>query len=132
MKKSEVLTQYYDTIIDAMIHYHDTVLESYGNVQYKLYIWDDGEIEAMEQPQGDHSYLAPRECETRKLFYITTVSEGPGFDPWDAAAAESRPDDDAEREAAEAEILQFLKEDYRNGVDLVLDSIIYNAQIMDE
>lgn len=131
MKKSEALVKYQSEIIQAMIHYHDAVLHSMGRAQYRLYIWDDGEIEAMEQPQGDHSYLAPRECETRDLFYITTITEGPGFDPWDAAGS-APPEDDAEREAAEAEIIAWLSESYPIYAESELESIIYNTQLMDE
>lgn len=125
MKKSEILNQYQTEIIDAMVHYHDVVVDSLGRVQYKLYIWSDGEIEAMEQAQGETgSYLVPLDGETRELYYITTVTEGPGFDPWDVLY-ESKPDDPAEQEAKLEEILSWLKEHYRNDAELELETLIY-------
>ena len=128
MKKSELLKAHESEIIDAMVHYHDVVVDSVSRVQYKLYIWSDGEIEAMEQAQGETgSYLVPLAAETRELYYITTITEGAGFDPWDAAGS-APPDDEAEREAAETEILDWLKDAYRTDAECQLEYIIRDAE----
>lgn len=131
MKKSEVLTKYAKEITEAMVRCYDAVLDSAGRLQYPVYIWSDGEIRTLEQVQGDATRLVPNESETRELYYVTTVAEAVGFDPWDVVF-DGKPDDPAEAEAMEAEIMAFLREHYRNNVEMELDDIIDRVRIMDE
>ena len=126
MTRSEIIRNHYSEIADEMIEHYRTVLESEGHVQYNMYIWEDGTIYSLEQVQGDGTYLVPNDMETRQLYYIDTVAY-PFFNPWDAAG-ESAPDDDAEREAQEAEIIDYLVDQYRNNIDDVMERIITDAE----
>ena len=73
----DIVTKYEDKIIKEMIDCYRCVLEYNGNIEYKIYIWEDGEIEILETLNGSRGWLQPKECETRKLYYITTV-KSPG------------------------------------------------------
>ena len=126
MKKSEIIRENLKAISEAMIERYKIVLKCHGQVQYKIYIWEDGEIECLEGPQGDNSRLAPRQNEPRKLFYVTTVDH-PFFDPWDMAD-HSAPDDDAEREAEEADIIDWCVDSYEEALPDKLDTIIAEAE----
>lgn len=129
MKLSEIITNNYKAITEAMVSMYRTVLESNGRIQYKIYIWDDGEIECLEQVQGDNSYLQPRDMEPRALYYVTTI-EQPNFDPWDSAD-HSAPDDEQEREAEEQEIIDWLVQEYETNVGDELDNIISEAEMVE-
>ena len=129
MKRSEIIKNNYETITEAMLSMYRTVLESNGRIQYKIYFWDDGEIECLEQVQGDSGYLQPRDMGPRALHYVTTI-EQPNFDPWDSAD-HSAPEDEQEREAEEAEIIDRLVQEYETNVSDELDIIIREAE-MDE
>lgn len=129
MKRSEIITNNYDAIKEAMVSMYRTVLESNGRIQYKIYIWDNGEIECLEQVQGDNGYLQPREMEPRSLYYVTTI-EQPNFDPWDSAD-HSAPDDEQEREAEEQEIIDWLVQEYETNVVDELDNIISEAEMVE-
>lgn len=126
MKKSEIIRENLKDISEAMIERYRIVLKCHGQVQYKIYIWEDGEIECLEGPQGDNTRLAPRQNETRNLYYVTTVDH-PFFDPWDLAD-HSAPDDDAEREAEEAEIIDWCVDSYEEALPDKLDAIIAEAE----
>lgn len=126
MKLSEVINANYDKIAESMIQHYRTVLESRGGVQYKIYIWSDGELFALEQVQGDNTRAVPNDMETRELFHVCTIA-CPCFDPWDAAN-ESAPDDEDEREAQEEEIIDWLVSEYKNSIDDKLGEIISDAE----
>ena len=130
MKRSEAIRKYYDAIAAEMIEDYELVLKSRGNAQYKIYVWEDGEIEYLQGVQGDNTMLAPRSAETRELFYVTTV-DAPMFDPWDFAE-DAAPDDDAEREAAEEEIIKYLVDEYRRNISDQIDPIIDEAEMQEE
>lgn len=126
MTKSEVIRTNYAKIEDELADCYRCVLESGGSVQYSVYIWEDGKIETIEGVQGDHSRLVPYECEPRQLYYVATVAL-PLYDPWDHSI-DGIPDDDAEREAAEKEINDWMIDEYRNTLDDTLDGIIADAE----
>lgn len=126
MKKSEVIVANRDAIRESMIDAYGHVIDSRGRMQYQIYVWEDGEIERLSGPQGDNSYLKPRDMETRKLFYICTVSE-PLYDPRDQIT-DPLPDDDAAREAMLEEVDAWMKESYSEHIDDVLDSLIEDAE----
>jgi hypothetical protein len=126
MKNSEAIRKYYDTIRDALLDCYRTVLECNGRIQYKVYVWEDGEIERLEAPQGDTGWLQAREYEPRKLFYVDLI-DAPFFDPWDYSDV-GKPDDDAEAEALRQEIIDYLVESFEADVDDRLDHIIQNAE----
>ena len=122
MKTSEAIIKYADAIKSEMVNRYRTVLECDGRIQYKIYVWDDGEIEVMECVPGDNSYLVPKSAETRQLFHVCTVSE-PNFDPWDCAD-HSAPEDEDERESERAEIIDYLMRDYEDRVSDILDATL--------
>lgn len=127
MKKSEVIKRYYGDIRDAMVERYRTVLECSGSVQYKIYVWEDGEIECQEGPQGDNAYLAPRSGEPRDLYYIGTIA-APYFDPWDLSD-HAAPDDEDERETERREIIDWAVDEYReSGADALIDAAIDAAE----
>lgn len=129
MKRSEIISENYKAITETMVSKYRAVLESNGAMQYQIYIWDDGEIECLEQVQGDNSYLQPREMEPRALHYVTTI-EQPNFDPWDSAD-HSAPEDEQEREAEEKEIIDWLVQEYETNVGDELDNIISEAEMVE-
>ncbi len=131
MKKSEIISANIDKLAAAMVERYRNVLESNGRMQYTIYIWEDGELECLQAVQGDHSWLQPRDAEPRALYYVTTVSEAPGFDLF-VASGLSEPEDDAEREAAEAEIVDWLVDSYKENLPVTLDAIMEDAEREDD
>lgn len=129
MTRSEIITNNYKAIREAMIAKYRAVLDSEGGIQYKIYIWSDGEIQCLEQVQGDNTYIQPYETETRTLHYVTTIAL-PGFDPWDYAD-HSAPEDEHERKTEEQEIIDWLIEQYEQDVDEQLDNIISEAEMIE-
>ena len=131
MKKSELIRTHRAVLIDTMVDRYHTVLECGGSVQYKIYLWSDGEIECQEGPQGDNGWLQARDAEPRDLYYVTTVA-APFFDPWDLAD-HAAPDDEDERETERREIIEWAVDDYReNGADAALDAAIEEAEQQEE
>jgi len=130
MKKSEIIKTYRKDIAQAMVNRYRTVLDSNGRIQYKVYVWEDGEIECLEGVQGDNSYLKAKDTEPRELFYIATIS-WPCFDPfdyWDGSTL----DDETEKETARQQIIDYLVDEYeREGVSDALDAILAEAQYED-
>lgn len=122
MKKSEVMVMYREKIIDTMVEYYEYVLNCNGRIQYTIYIWEDGEIEILEEVQGGNSWLKPREMETRELFCVCTI-DCPFFDPWDCTD-HSAPDDEEGREAERKEIIDWLVDEYKANVDDVFNEIL--------
>lgn len=127
MKRSEVLEKYTVSISDAMVDAYRAVIESSGSVQYQIYVWEDGEIERLQGPLGDNSWLKPRDCEPRNLYYVCTVSE-PCCDPWSLAGVEV-PDDETEREVAWQEVVDWLVREYELTVSDALYEIIEQADL---
>ena len=127
MKKSEIIEKYRAKITEAMKSEYSDVLNSRGVYQCQIYIWDDGEIERLPGPNGDNSWLQPNDCEERELFYVTTVKE-PNFDPW-MVTDERIPEDDAERETKEKELIDYVFESY--DPDAILDQVIEQAKYDD-
>ena len=130
MKDSVIIRKHRKAIAAAMVDRYRTVLESAGRIQYRIYIWEDGEIECLEGPQGDNGYLKAKDYEPRELVYVRTISS-PFFDPWDYTD-ESAPDDEDEREATEQEIIDWLVDEFRNSTDDILDSVIEEVEREEE
>ena len=127
MKRSEALTKYYDGIIETMVEDYYYVLKGDGGSQYKIYVWEDGEIEELTGVQGDNVWLQPRDCEPRELFFVCTVAEDPSFDIWDASG-ETPPDNETEREVLRDVLIEGLLAGYRERIREVLDTIIEDAE----
>lgn len=126
MTKTEIITAYYDRIAEALPEKYRAVLESGGHMQCDVYIWEDGELEFLCEAQGSTSYLKPKDCEPRMLYFVWRIS-APCFDPWDAAD-HSAPDDEAQREAEREEIIDFLADEYKANVGDVMDAILQEAK----
>jgi len=129
MKKTEAIEKFRKEIRDEMVDRYRKVLECNGQIQYQIYVWEDGEIEVLPGPQGDNSYLKAKDLEPRQLFYICTIKE-PFFDPWDQAD-HAAPDDEDERDAEEAEIIDWLVDEYAENVSDLLDQIIREAKMFE-
>lgn len=126
MKQSEAIEKYQREITDELVSCYRIVLNYYGRIQYKVYVWEDGEIETLQGVQGDNSWLQPRSAEPRKLFYVCTV-DAPCFDPWDFAD-HAAPDDEDEREAERKEIIDYLVGEYEHNVSEVIETAIEEAK----
>lgn len=126
MERSEVISMYRDQIMVHMVKDYRSVLECNGRIQYQLYIWEDGEIEELEDVHGSTGYLQPRDAEPRALFYVGKVA-CPYFDPWDCTD-HSAPEDEAERERERMEIINWCMEEYESAIDEKLDEIIDEAK----
>ncbi|MBO7421801.1 MAG: hypothetical protein J6T99_00235 [Oscillospiraceae bacterium] len=126
MKASEIISANRAALAETLTEKYRSVISCDGRIQYKIYIWEDGEIECQEGVQGDNSYLVPNRGESRKLYYVTKVSV-PCANIWDLAG-ESAPDDESEKAAKEADIIDWLMDEYRSNVDDVIDSAIEDAE----
>ena len=126
MKNSEIISTYRESIEARMVELYRIVLNSDGRIQYKLYVWSDGELEALEDVQGSNSYLQERDGESRSLTYVATIAS-PSFDPWDYAD-HSAPEDEDERDAEAAEIIDWMVNEYENHVSDVVDEIISDLE----
>ena len=126
MKNSEIISKYQDSIKEEMMKRYRYVLESYGMIQYKIYIWEDGEIECLEEVQGSNSYLKAKNMEPRTLVYVCKI-DSPCFDPWDYSD-HTAPDDLNEKEAEEKEIFDYMVDEYKQNISDVFDSIIEEAE----
>ena len=126
MTRLETIEKYSDIIKDTMVDHYVSVLNAMGRIQYKIYIWDNGDIECLEGVQGDNSYLKAKDSETRNLYYVCTVS-APNFDPWDYTD-HAAPDNAAERDKECAEIIEYLVDEYRQNLPDVFDSILEEAE----
>ena len=124
MRRSEAIEANRAAIAEYMVSHYETVMKCHGRIQYSLYLWEDGELEGLEQPQGDCSWLGPRYGEKRKLFFVTTIR---GFNPWDIVD-HSVPEDEAQKEEEEQDVIADLVVDYRLGIEDLIDSIIREAQ----
>ncbi len=126
MKRSEAIRKYYKDVASAMVECYRNALESDGQIQYKVYVWEDGELECLEGAQGDNSFLQAREHEPRKLFYVCTVAS-PCFDPWDYADHPA-PEDESQRESERQEIIDSLVQEYETNIANVLDVAMAEAK----
>ena len=105
MTRKELIEKYYDELREEIIDCYRCVLKCWRTgINYQVYIWEDGEIEFLEQVNPDNGWLQPKQHETRELYYICTVSEL-GFDPWDCWV-EFVPEDEDEFDKIEAEIIE--------------------------
>lgn len=123
---AQVMTDNYAKLIEEMTIRYRNVLESDGNFQYKVYIWEDGEVACLCGPQGDSTRLVARSNEPRNLYYVTTVS-APCVDVFDLAGSE-RPEDPDEEEAAKAEAIDWLVDNYSEEAEARLNAAIDDAQ----
>ena len=126
MKKSEIIKTHQDELEEKMIECYKAVVESWGKIQIKVYIWTDGDIDCFEEVQGDNAYYVPRNGDDRDLYHVATIAS-PCLDLWDYYD-DPIPDDENEREAAEAEVVEYLVDGYRENIHDTLDWIIREAK----
>lgn len=127
MTRYEAITKYRNTIEAEMVRLYRSVVDSNGRVMYKLYVWEDGEIEVMEAPQGDNGWLKANDYEPRKLFPVTDIEESADFSIWDASEY-GEPEDPAEAEALREEIIEYEVTRYENVVPDIIDNILDEAK----
>ena len=124
MKISKFLSKYARDLTEVIVAAYRSVIESEGETQVKVYIWEDGEIETLEQPCGSNSGFVPADGR----HYVCTISE-PFFNVWDAAGV--TPPDDEESEEFDREweaAVDWLVEEYkRSCADEVIDDAIKQA-----
>ena len=130
MKKSEAIKKYWENIKKQLPDLYRAVLDSDGRIQYDVYVWENGEVQILEDVQGSTAYLKPKDMEPRELFYVTRI-ELPNFDPWDYSD-HATPDDPEEREAERSEITYWLLEEYSRNLPDLLDSILTGAEQEEE
>lgn len=131
MGSYKVICKYYDKIVEEMIDCYRDVIGSGGSIQYKIYIWEDGEIERLYGVQGDNTYLRPNKMESRELYYVTTI-DAPCFDAWDCADR-CPPDDEEQRKREYEEIIEWLVDEYsHNQVYIDIESAIDDARRWEE
>lgn len=126
MKTSEAIKKYQPEIMETMSEKYRNILESEGRLQYRVYVWEDGEIECLEGPQGDNSYLKAKDSEPRTIFYVDTVS-APGFSIWDAAG-ESAPENEQEAEEIAKSVIDACMEEYTDSLPDMMDALIREAE----
>lgn len=128
MKNSEIMTTYYDKILEAMTQNYADVIRSRGRIQVSVYIWSDGEIETLTDAQGSSMRLYPREMETRTLVPVATL-EAPCFDIWDFSN-DPKPEDEEEAEKMEEELIDwYLSEGVQDQMRATLDGAIEDAEM---
>ena len=128
MKKSEVIKTYRSEIESTMINRFRNVMDCDNRIQYKVYIYDDGEIECLEGPSGDNSWLKANDADDRELHYVTTVT---GINPWDCIDA-SQPEDENERDAVREEIINSEVASYKGYASDVIDEVINEAEMIEK
>ena len=126
MTKAEIIAVNRDKIAEALVEHYKSVLNCDGAIQYRLYIWSDGELETLEDIQGGNSWLQARKSEPRELFCITTI-DAPCFDPWDYSMDE-KPDGEEEQEKEREAIIDWLVGEYENSIDDLINRIIKEAE----
>lgn len=122
MTSSEIIKRSFWDLKEKMIELYRSVLNCSGEIQYALYVWEDGEIQYLEGVQGDNSRLYANNSETRKLVYVDTI-EYPFFDVWDNVP-DGKPEDPEEAEHVKHETIDWLVEQYMEAVCDKLDIII--------
>ena len=131
MKYTEIISAHKSAILDAMTSAYRAVLHANGRIAIQIYIWEDGEIETLEEVQGSNSWLKANDAEPRKLYYVTTVDAGPCFDIWDASE-NGKPDDPDEAAALRDELTDWHMESYADVLPDLWDHIMMNAEYADE
>lgn len=122
-KFSEIINANRENIIHTMIWQYRSVLEANGDIEVDLYIWEDGEIEALEHTHSDHMWLKPRDSEPRELYFVVNISH-PFFDFGDYCS-DLVPDYDEDPEGYEhmrEETINWLVDDF--NADEILDNAI--------
>ena len=131
MTRSEIIRENWGTIAEEMTRLYDLVLTYEGRILYRLYIWEDGELERLEDVPGSNTWLQPRDAEPRALFYVTTIS-APNWSPWDVLGISPMEDDAEDRDIAIDEAKQLELDAYAESVPDVLDAIIEEAEREEE
>lgn len=122
MTSSEIILKNSEKLKEKMVELYRSVLNCSGEIQYKLYVWEDGVIQYLEGAQGDNSRLYAKSWEARKLVYVDTI-EYPFFNVWDNVP-DGMPDDPAEAEQVKQETIDWLVDGYEETVSDRLDAII--------
>ena len=116
----DIIEENREAIRERAVELYRNVLECNGRINYGLYIWSDGELEALERV--DHnSWLQAPDHSDRKLYNILTVEE-PFFNPADCF--ESKPESDEQAEEWAKMIIDEMVTEYSDNFDNTLDEAI--------
>lgn len=129
MTSSEIIIKNSEKLKEKMVELYRSVLNCSGVIQYKLYVWENGYIQYLEDIQGGNTRLHPND-ETEKLVYVDTI-EYPFFDVWDNVPG-GKPDDPAEAEQEKQETIDWLVDGYEETVSDRLDVIIQEYKYDDD
>lgn len=127
MTKLEVLKKHRTAIEQEAVKLYRTVLESDGDLQFSLYIWEDGEIESLQDVSGGNDTLRPRDSEPRQLFFVTKVS-APAFS-WVDMLVDPVSEDEVEQEQQNSEAIDFAVDAFKDEFSDRLDSIIKEVEM---
>ena len=127
MTKLEALKKYRPAIEQEAVNLYRTVLECDGMIQFSLYIWEDGEIESLQDVSGGNSFLRPRDSEPRQLFFVDTISN-PTFS-WADMIFDSVSEDEDEQEQQYKEAIDFAVDAFPDEFSDRLDSIIRQEEM---
>lgn len=130
MTSSEIILKNFGKLQEKMVDLYRSVLNCSGDIQYTLYVWEDGEIRYLEGVQGDNSRLYANDSETHKLVYVDTIQH-PFFNVWDNVPG-GKPDDPAEAERERQETIDWLVDGYEETVSDRLDVIIQEYKYDDD
>lgn len=122
MKKSELISTYYNELSTRMAELYEQVIRAEGHVDIEVYIWDNGDIDTLTVAHGSNDYLSKRTTDDGELFYVTTIE---GFNIWQE---EPRPDDDDEAEQLLNDSIEYLVDGYRDIIPDILDLAIRWAE----
>lgn len=127
MTKLEALKKYRTAIEQEAVNLYRTVLECDGMIQFSLYVWEDGEIESLQDTNGGNSFLRPRDSEPRQLFFVVRLSE-PTF-RWEDMMFDPISEDDEEREQQWQDAIDCAVESFPDWFSDKLDSIIREEEM---
>ena len=126
MGKLETIYKNQDRIYQEMLARYRDVLVNDCEIQYQVYIWDDGEIETIEGSYGDNSFLKPKSGETRELYYVCTVA-APGLNVADYVEPND-PDDEQSIIEAQEDAIEGLCDEYKDTAKSILIEVIKEEQ----
>ena len=127
MTKLEVLKKHRTAIEQKAVELYRTVLECDGMIQFSLYVWEDGEIESLQDTNGGNDVLRPRDSEPRQLFFVDRISY-PNFS-WEDMMFDSVSEDEDERERQRQEAIDFAVDAFKDEFSDRFDSIIKEVEM---
>lgn len=130
LSQSECIEKYAEQIRHEMMKCYRKVLEADGRIQYKIYVYSDGEVLAVEQVQGDIMYLYPNDWEQRQMYFVLTV-DAPFVNVLEEAGV-TPPEFEEDLEEARRDAIDWLVDEYESdGAEEHLNSVLREAEWCD-